>query len=158
MTFRIKHENIILVVIAVIAMVIMMLIMFIFPGVPKSVIIGDMSLMTACLFLYVLEKGVGTEVRIEGRQLIIKPLFIAKSIAIDDICDLEIKRNYRTTRSGSEYRVTLTIYLTNDSEVILTDAGGKRSATVFGRQEPLPDDDIPLYQLYQVLYSMLPTE
>ena len=90
MTFRIKHENIILVVIAVIAMVILMLIMFIFPEVPKSVIIADMTLMTACLFLYVLEKGVGTEVRIEGRQLIIKPLFIAKSIAIDDICDLEI--------------------------------------------------------------------
>ena len=165
MTFRIKHETKAVLFIALAAMLLFFLFMFLSVISPFLIFVSTFFMAAAlvCALLYFIEQAVGTSIIIEDSDITIKRLWKKNTIALSDIIDVRIEpyKRYRHPSRGAtytEFRMRMTIDVENGDEIVLTDkATGVNNVADFllERHERIPDEDVPLYQAYQVIRSKL---
>lgn len=165
MTFRIRHETKAVLFIALAAMLLFFLFMFLSVISLFLIIVSTVFMAAAlvCALLYFIEQAMGTSIIIEDSDITIKRLWKKNTIALSDIIDVRIEpyKRYRHPSRGAtytEFRMRMTIDVENGDDIVLTDkATGVNNAADFllERHERIPDEDVPLYQAYQMIQSKL---
>ncbi len=160
MTFRIKHENKLYLIIPLIS--ILLLFLFVFLNVIPFLFFVLFDIIISLFFiLYFVEQIVGTAIVIEDRTVTIKYLLGREIIAIEEICNLDIEPYQRYRRGNAcytEYRMRMTINLLSDKKIVLTDKATAVKGTagfLLNIRERVPDEDVELYKAYQIINSML---
>ena len=106
----------------------------------------------------------------EGGTITVRRLFGKRQIALDSIRDVQIERYKRARKkkhsvvcnSGGyhflEHRLRMTVHTLNEKNLVLTDTAmtenGGILGSLFSTIEPLPDEEVPLYNAYQVIQTM----
>jgi len=165
MTFRIRHETKAVLFIALAAMMLFFLFMFLSVISLFLIFVSTVFMAAAlvCALLYFIEQAVGTSIIIEDSNITIKRLRKKNIIALSDIIDVRIEpyKRYRHPSRGAtytEFRMRMTIDVENGDEIVLTDKAtvvDNAAGFLTGRHKRLPDEDVPLYQAYQVIRSKL---
>lgn len=158
MEYKIKHENKIIIIIELIALLILLIMVFFLSSLPLWSFFIVIGVMIAYPFIYLFERAVGTSVIIRENDMIIKYLIRKKTIAFDEIDDVQIKRYKRRRHHHEEYRMRMTINLKCGKKTTLSDtAGAIKSVTGFllSTPEELPDEEVKLYKIYQEIKSRL---
>ena len=162
MSFKIKHENSINLMVGLFSILIAFLVLFAFPKETFSLfvwIIG-MGISVICAIFYFIEQAVGTTVVIEDKTIIVKYLIRRKKIAVQNICNINAEK-YKRYRKGNkyrrgytEYRMRMTIELISGKKVVLTDkATAVINEGIFlsARYEEIPDEEVSLYKAYMAI-------
>lgn len=165
MTFRIRHETKTVLFIALAAMLLFFLFMFLSVISLFLIFVSTVFMAAAlvCALLYFIEQAVGTSIIIEDSDITVKRLRKKNTIALSDIIDVRIEpyKRYRHPSRGAtytEFRMRMTIDVENGDEIVLTDKAtvvDNAAGFLTGRHKRLPDEDVPLYQAYQVIRSKL---
>ena len=165
MTFRIRHETKAVLFIALAAMMLFFLFMFLSVISLFLIFVSTVFMAAAlvCALLYFIEQAVGTSIIIEDSDITVKRLRKKNTIALSDIIDVRIEPYTRYRHPSrrvayTEFRMRMTIDVENGDEIVLTDkATGVNNVADFllERHKRLPDEDVPLYQAYQVIRSKL---
>ncbi|MBQ6181446.1 MAG: hypothetical protein IJK31_07135 [Ruminococcus sp.] len=164
MSFKIRHETKWIIFLALISVVLLFL------AIVLSVL--KMSLwmlwtaiaaVTLSMILYFAEQAVGTSITVEENFVIVKRLFGKKIIAVSEINAVDIK-NYERVRKRAgaaaytEYRMRMTIVLSNGDNIVLTDNATKLDGTkgfVLGIRERAQDEDVELYRAYKIINTKI---
>ena len=158
MDYKIKHENKIIIFIELIAFLILIIMIFFASSLPLWSFFLVIAVMIAYPFVYLTERAVGTSVIIRDDDMIIKYPIGKKTIAFDEIADVQIKRYKRRRHHHEDYRMRMTIKLKSGKKTTLSDtAGAIKGVTGFllSTPEELPDEDVSLYKIYQEIKARL---
>lgn len=159
MSFKIKHENSINLMVGVFSILIAFLVLFAFPKETFSLfvwIIG-MGILGICAIFYFIEQAVGTTVVIEDRTIIIKCFLRRRKITVTEICNLSIKsyeRYRRKPTAHTEYRMRMTIELISGKKVVLTDTATAVTGMkgfLLCQYDKVPDEEVSLYKAYMAI-------
>jgi len=163
MRFKIKHEEKIIQITALVSFLLIFVTAFIpfdLIRVPGIIITVALSVISA--LLYFIEQAVGTVISVEDSYISVKHLFIRKKIDFYEISDVNIERYERSRKQGryggryTEYRMRMTISMLNDKDIVLTDTATTvrgLSGFLLNRHERLDDDEVHIYQAYQMICS-----
>ncbi|MCQ2417574.1 MAG: hypothetical protein MJ071_07160 [Oscillospiraceae bacterium] len=166
MFFKIKHEQKWIFIVGFASMGLFFLPLFIAPVIPFLSVfsfLGGISGFLIFPIFYVLERSIGTTLKIENDTLSIHYFLKKTTIPLSDINTLHIeeyrrRRNRRRGGRDSDYRVRMTIYLYSGEEIILTDDATTVNGVfgfIFGIMAPRPLEEVALYQAYSYLQSKL---
>ena len=180
MCFKIKHENTAVKIISIVSIILWFQAICLFCLIAEKAdkmplwltlpFAGIMVLLTAASCLYFAEQLIGTVITVEDGFVTVKHLFGTKRIAFSDISNVQIERYKRIRKKKStlsphggymfaEQRLRMTISVMNGKPIVLTDtamtAQGGLPGGLFSTMEPLPDESVPLYNVYTLLLSYL---
>ncbi|MBO5377410.1 MAG: hypothetical protein J6A41_03385 [Ruminiclostridium sp.] len=162
MSFKIKHENSINLMVGLFSILIAFLVLFAFPKETFSLFVWliGMNISGICAIFYFIEQAVGTTVVVEDRTIIIKCLLRRRKITVQDICNINAEK-YKRYRKGNKYRrgytehrMRMTIELLSGKKIVLTDkATAVRNEGLFGsaQYEEIPDEEVSLYKAYMAI-------
>ena len=178
MQFKIKHEKTAVRIISVVSVILWFqavcgfcLLCDALDEVPVWLILPFvviMVLLIAASCLYFAEQLIGTVITVEEGFVTVKHLFGKKRIAFSEISNVQLER-YRSIRKKKttlsphggyqffEERLRMTISVMNGKNIVLTDtamrATGGLPGGLFSTMEPLPDEEVPLYNAYQFIQA-----
>ena len=168
MTFRIRHESKLILMIPFVFVISLILSLILaYADVSGKALLIPIAVcgisMTLSIVLYFTEQLVGTSLTVDDGLLTIKGILGKKRIALDEIdrLDIEPYKRYRNPRRGAsytEYRMRMRIGVSTGKDVVLTDKAtlwNGLSDRFFGISERMPDEDVPLFQAYRIIDSML---
>jgi len=157
MTFKIKHEKKLVMIIGLISVLLFFVLGFFADKIPLWILKTDIAIAVVSFILYFIGQAVGTFIVIENNIVTIKYLFGRKRISVEKIRNVDIESYHRHRRGNSnytEYRMRMTITLSDGKEIVLSDKATKSGFT-FGVPEKLPDSEVPLYMAYTVIRSLI---
>lgn len=108
--------------------------------------------------LFFLNRAIGLSITIDEKTVLIKGMFVRKTIRIADIYDVSIEHYERRLRSGlfarTYHRMRMKISLVPDKTFILDDNATVKKEMGWEidiTSERKPDEEVALYQVYQQL-------
>ncbi|MDD5947591.1 MAG: hypothetical protein PUC41_07350 [Oscillospiraceae bacterium] len=161
MEFRIRHEKL--------SAVIMIILLFVLiAGLTMALIIMDLPeqywlwgfvLQFVVIIVFAVVQSTSTVITIEDGTVQIRHLFAKRMFHIAEISDLQISHYKRWHKNHYiEQRMRLTIRFGDKKDVVLNDTAMVHTP-VFGilatRNDVLPDEDVTLYQVYQIIQSQM---
>ncbi len=165
MRFEIKHETKAILIITFVCVMLFYLTLF------MTVITIYIALVSVFFFavgivfgaLYFIEQILCTVIIVEEERITIKRIYGKQRIALDDISSVDIEPYTRRRKPGRgasyiEHRMRMTIRLNNGKEIILTDKAtvvDGMKGFVLGKRKKADDEDVPLYNAYQVIQAKL---
>ena len=180
MSFKIKHEKTAVKIISIVSIILWFqavcgfcLISDAVDEMPPWLIVIFVVIIVLLLAgscLYFAEQLIGTVITVEDGFVTVKHLFGTKQIAFSDISNVQIERYRRIRKKKStlsphggyqfmEERLRMTISVMNGNNIVLNDtamtAQGGLPGGLFSTMEPLPDESVPLYNAYTLLFSYL---
>lgn len=157
MIFKIKHEKLSTLILLIVSFIILCALSGVLAANDKMQWVIYITAVQLLVFvIFVIEQIISTFVDVEDRAITIKRLFIKKTIAYDEISDVQIERYKRMHKNHQvEYRMRMTIYLVNDKKVVLNDTAMAGKGLLLRSSVELPDRDVELYKVYQAIILKL---
>jgi hypothetical protein len=157
MIFKIKHEKLSLLIGLIVLFIVLCALSGVLAANDKMQWVIYLTVVQLIVFtVFVIEQIAGTFVAVEDRAITIKRLFTKKTIAYDEMSDVQIERYKRMHKNHQvEYRMRMKIYLANNKKVVLTDTAMEGNGLLLRSSRELPDDETELYKVYQAIMSKL---
>lgn len=156
MTFRIRHESIIevLILVGLFLLLLTAAFMFIVREMTAAVII-TLILSIAVIIMIAAALTAKTMIDVGEQTVTVTRLFMKKTFAVSDIRDLRIERYTRWHKNHyKEQRMRMTVLLGNGKKTVLTDTAMENSGGFLLRSSrELPDEDVPLFRAYQLIQA-----
>ena len=160
MIIRIRHErlSIALTLIAVFQLLCILAFVFLVKDMLPGAIC-TLILLLVTIILFVLEQTVKTAVAVEEDAVTVRHLFLKKRIEVSEIRDVRLERYTRSHKNHyKEQRLRMTVSGVSGQKIVLTDSAmAERGGIQFSRYAVLPDEEVPLYEIYQRIQEMLRT-
>ena len=168
MTYKIRHETKLILMIPLVFVISMLLTLLLaYIDAPANALLISIAVcsisMAVSIILYFTEQLVGTRLTLDEGLLTIKHLLGRQTVALDEISRLDIEpytrhRNPSRGAHYTEYRMRMRIGTGAGRDIVLTDKAtlmNRLSGKFFGLSERMPDEDVPLYQAYLMISSMI---
>ena len=156
MTFQIRHESIIevLILVGLFLLLLTAAFMFIVREMTAAVII-TLILAIAVIILIAVALTAKTLIDVGEQTVTVTRLFMKKTFAVSDIRDLRIERYTRRHKNHyKEQRMRMTVLLGNGKKTVLTDTAMESTGGFLLRSSrELPDEDVPLFRAYQLIQA-----
>lgn len=161
MKFKIRHENL--------AAYIMFILLFILIAgsicvlgimdISESYLLLGFFLDLVVIIVFAVSQSMSTAVIIEDGTVIIKKFIAKKTINIDEISDIQISRYERWHKNHYiEQRMRMVISLYEKKDIVLNDTAMAHTSALgllATRYDELDDEDVTLYQVYQIIKSQM---
>lgn len=159
--FRIKHEKLLTVVFLILSFIFLggLSMAFLILDIPALYLLCVLVLQFIAIIVFIVVQSASTVITIRGRIIDIKYVFSKDRIIIDEIKDIQIDRYKRWHKNHFiEQRLKMTLTLVDDRTIVLNDTAMVRTP-VLGimarRDDVLPDEQVVLYQVYQLIKSQM---
>lgn len=127
-------------------------------GIAICVCAGLLALLFLTMILYFVDKAIGAVIEVNDEAVKVSSLFLHKKIALDEIEDLEIEDYRRNVIRRIEYRMRMTITYAGGKKLVLKDNASEINGImgfVTGERDPLPDQDVTIYQACKYIESKM---
>ena len=161
MEFRIRHEKIASVIIFILSFLLLGALTFAFitMNMPAPYLLCGLFLQLVVIIVFAAVQLSSTVITIEGRNVIINYVFAKKTISIDEISDVQISRYKRWHKNHYiEQRMRMAISLYGKKDIVLNDTAMAHTpvlGVLASRDDVLPDEEVVLYQVYQIIMSQM---
>ena len=161
MEFRIRHEKIASIIIFILSFLLLGVLTFAFitMNMPAPYLLCGLFLQLVVIIVFAAVQLSSTVITFEGRNVIINYVFAKKTISIDEISDVQISRYERRHKNHYiEQRMRMAISLYGKKDIVLNDTAMAHTpvlGVLASRYDVLPDEEVALYQVYQIIMSQM---
>lgn len=159
MIFRVKHENIISLVLLILSFLVFGGLSFVFvvKEMPAPFLMSMLVLQCTAIIMFAVLQTKKTVITVGNKTITIKYAFSKKTFNIGEIYDIRIDRYERRHKSHYiEKRMRMTLNLLNGKSIVLNDtamSGTGGVLTIASRE--VSDEYVELYKAYQAIKSRM---
>ena len=161
MKFRIRHENLAAYIMFILAFILIAGSICVsgIMDVSESYLLLGFFLELVVILVFAVVQSMSTVVIIEDGAVTIKKFIAKKTINIDEISDIQISRYERWHKNHYiEQRMRMVISFYDKKDIVLNDTAMAHTSALgilASRYDVLPDEEVALYQVYQIIMSQM---